>query len=48
MGKFIKQWIVTDDSDKSQVMALAVDKDGNVLSIRGSRVFKYAFKGIGS
>jgi DNA-binding beta-propeller fold protein YncE len=44
MGNFIKQWILTDDSDKSQVMALAIDNEGNVLSIRGSRVFKHAFK----
>jgi len=42
-GNFIKQWIVSDDSDKSQVMALAVDNAGNVLSVRGSKVFKYDF-----
>jgi len=44
VGNFIKEWILTDDSDASQVMSLAVDSDGNVLSIRGSRVFKYAYK----
>jgi len=44
MGNFIKQWVVTDDADKSQVMALAVDNKGNVLSVRGSHVFKNVFK----
>lgn len=41
-GNLIQQWILTDDPG-SQIMSLAVDKGGILLTIQGSRVFKYDF-----
>ncbi|HSL88380.1 MAG TPA: 6-bladed beta-propeller [Ignavibacteriaceae bacterium] len=42
-GNFIKQWILSDLPDQ-EIGRLAVDEAGNVLSIQGSRLVKYAFK----
>lgn len=42
-GNFIKQWNTTD-KDGNGVLALAVDSDGYVLAIQGSRVLKFNFK----
>jgi tripartite motif-containing protein 71 len=42
-GTFIRQWITTDN-DGNGVLALAVDNEGNVLAIQGSRVLKFDFQ----
>lgn len=42
-GNFIRQWITTD-KDGNGILALAVDSDGYVLAIQGSRVLKFNFK----
>ncbi len=42
-GNFIRQWTTTDKAGNG-VLALAVDRDGNVLAIQGSRVLKFDFR----
>jgi len=43
-GTFIKHWNLKDQPGNVGFLALAVDIDGNVLAIEGSRVVKYALK----